>query len=489
MYHGKYDAKYRGKAVPAGSRSTPRNTPKATPEKKRSPVGSIIFYTIYFLCIAAFFVGMHQVTGWVQDWLYAYEAAQPTTKCEEVFQQLFADPDWADLYDMAGLEDTEYEGRDAFVAYMEAKVGDTQLTYMETSAGLSGDKKYIVKLGNEKIAVFTLEGEDGGVTDIPEWNLGTVELYYERTHSVTVQLQEGQTACVNGVALDDTHTIQIISTAAEDYLPEGVHGRRIFTQRLTGLLTEPEITVLDADGSAVAVTLDAETGIYRTDAVTSVDTVSADQETLALKTAETYAKYMIEKASDSQLASYFDYTSDIYKTITKMSLWMQNSSGYSFDNETVYDYCRYSDELFSIRVSLSLNVTRTNGTVKEYPVDSTFFFEKQKSGWKCIAMTNVDVLEQVTEVRITFVNDGTVLSDEFYDAQCRQLTAPVVSAPEGQVFAGWFREDVDANGNTTLSLVFSPDENGLISNPDGNILEPMTLYALFEAAGNEAEGA
>ena len=79
--------------------------------------------------------------------------------------------------------------------------------------------------------------------------------------------------------------------------------------------------------------------------------------------------------------------------------------------------------------------------------------------------------------------DGeNVLTTGFYDTDARDLTAPVLSAPEGKVFKGWVRKSVDDNGRTTLTVVFQPDENGHVSIPDGTTLEPMTLYALFEDA-------
>ena len=39
-----------------------------------------------------------------------------------------------------------------------------------------------------------------------------------------------------------------------------------------------------------------------------------------------------------------------------------------------------------------------------------------------------------------------------------------------------------------MSLVFGPDENGVVTIPTGTTLEPMVLYPLFENAGAETEG-
>lgn len=517
MYQGKFDAKNRGRRsdeefrpVPAAPAEEPgdefldEQLPDEQPVKKKkssqkaskaakkasrkgSRTVTAIFYTLYFLLILAFAGGLYYATGLVNDWLIDYQAAQPTTKCEAVFQELFADPDWAALYDMAGIQDTTYEGKEAFVTYMENKVGDAELTYMETSAGLSGNKKYYVKLDNENIAYFMLEGEEtsteGTLIDIPHWELGEITVFYERTESVTVEKMAGHTVYVNGVALDDSFTIRSIHTVAEEYLPDDLIGLRMETQQLSGLLVEPVITVTDENGTNVEVTYDAETDTYSA-LITESSTTSISEEEvqIVIKAGETYALYMIEKKGADDLLKYYDRESNVYQAITKMNMWMQNCSGYEFANEAVSDYYRYSDTLFSANVYMDLNVTRSNGSVKTYTVDTTLFFEYQSKGWKCIEMTNVDVLEEVSEVRITFMNEDVELSSQFYNTEIHQIAAPVISAPEGKVFAGWYREGVDENGAKTWFLVFSPDANGNVAIPEGYELEPMTLFALFEDA-------
>lgn len=523
MYKGKFDAKNRGKQPGAApqlhledpveqelpvsenlpaepqapvSQDLPRNNPQVQPEQESSQpgkkakkakkakhgprAGTVIFYTLYFLMILGFCGALYYAYGLLYDWLVDFQAAQPTTKCEEVFQDLFADPDWAALYAQAGIEDTTYENSDAFVTYMENKVGDKVLTYMETSAGLSGNKKYYVKLDDENIGFFLLEGEEHTESGIPHWELAGVELFYTRMEEVTIQKMAGHTVYVNGVPLDDRSTVRTIYTVAEEYLPDDLIGLRMETQYLSGLMVEPEITVLDENGQALEVTYDAERDIYS--AVVEDNgggTISAEEQNVVIKAGETYALYMIEKATAETLLKYYDKNSNVYQAITKMRMWMQNCKGYEFANQSVTDYYRYSDTLFSANVSMDLNVTRTNDTVKTYPVDTTLFFEYQKGSWKCIEMTNVDVLKQISEVRITFMNEDVELSSLFYETDLRQLSVPVISAPEGQVFDGWYRETIDADGNKTYDLVFTPDANGIVAIPDGYELEPMVLYPLF----------
>ena len=102
-------------------------------------------------------------------------------------------------------------------------------------------------------------------------------------------------------------------------------------------------------------------------------------------------------------------------------------------------------------------------------------------------MTNEDVTKPVGKVRLTFIdNNGTTLVDDFFRTDESVLTTPVLSAPEGKVFSGWYKES-NEGGRKELTIVFTPDENGKVTIPDGTTLEPMTLYPLFEDASEAAQ--
>ena len=485
------------RTAPAAAQPAEKKQPavQQTPAKKKGPrLGGVIFYTLYFMFILVFFLATYLGLNWLHGWLSDYEAAQPTVKCEEVFHQLFDDPDWSALYDAAGIEDTPYEGKTEFVAHMEALVGDAPLSYLETSAGLSGDKKYIVKLGDQKIATFTLEGESEHLTDIPDWQLGKIELFFTRDESYYIQNMDGHRVFVNNVELDESFTIQRASTVAAQYLPIGTTGIRMCTQLVTDLMAQPTVTIFDNAGNEMPVTYNEETRTFTEQ--TEANTISPEEETVAIEAAKAYCLWMIAKGNRADIATYFDASSEIYNTIIRTTeLWMQDNNGYRFANEAVTEYCRYTDDLFSVRVSLTLNVTRTDGTVRPYDYNQTLFFRKQNTGkWLAFGMTNKDVSEPVGEVRLTFMDGDTLLTTGFYDTDATSLVTPLISVPEGKVFSGWVRREVGENGVTSLTVVFTPDEQGNVTIPNGTTLTPMTLYALYEDApsaedNNTTEGA
>ena len=479
MYQGKFDKKIKQAAEPA----TVKKSSSASVKRSRGPrLSGVIFYAVFFLCILLFYAATYFGLLGLRNWLTRYEMEQPSTKSEEVFTKLFADPDWGTLYDMAGIQDTAYESKDAFASYMESTVGDSELTYMETSTGLSEDKKYIVRLGKEKIASFTLvdHNHSDSKAEIPDWQLGTIEFFFTREESYRIQKLDGHMAYVNNVPLDDSATIRISTTNAEDHLPEGITGVRICTQEISGLVAAPSVRIVDGSGNEMAVSYDVASRTFIEQ--TTASNISDTERDVAINAVKTYALYMINQAGEADVAKYFLRGSDTYKAITDTERgFIQDAASRDFTNETVTDYCRYSDNLFSVRVAVTLNQHRASGSVKESNIEQSLFFEKQSSGkWLCYAMTAVDVSKPVERVRLTFQDGDTTLESNFYDADSTQITCPVVSAPEGKVFSGWVTEETDEGGNPVMNLVFQPDETGKVVLPAGTTLEPMTLYPLFE---------
>jgi len=476
--------------APAAAREVPAKPGKTgqqnvkTGKKRKTKKGNrnitIIFYTFYFCLIAAFVGGMFFLNNWVDGFLINFQNSQPTTKCDEIFAEYFESPDWKELYHIAGLQDTAYEGADSYNTFMTEKVGQKKLSYVETSAGLSGGRKYLLKLDSETLGYFTLKDLAPQGSELSDWQLDTISLNTVYAKSVRVQTEKGHKVSINGVALEDDHIIQISTTLAGNYLPEGVRGPTTCIYQLDGLMAEPQVTVTDAEGNVGTVTYDQDAGMYIEQ--TETNTIGDAEHDAAMEAGKTYAKYMIEEASYTQLAKYYDAGSQIFKTITSMQLWMQGHNGYEFANEQVTDYCRYSDKYFSARVSLSLNVTRRDNTVKEYTVDTTLFFRNNGKKWIVYDMTNVDVQAPIAEVRLTFKLEENVVFTNMFENDISSLKLPTVSAPEGQVFSGWFQVEMDETGAKHYVRVFPPAEDDTITLPAGTILEPMTLYALFEPA-------
>jgi len=447
------------------------------PKAKKGPrVHTIVFYALYFLFIAAFFVGVHFLLGELDGFLVKYEAAQPDARSLEVFNQFFAQPDWAALYDRAELEATDYDGKDSFVAYMQAKVGSQQLTFVETSMGLSKDKKYFLRLDEKNIGSFSLSNVAGAVA-IPQWELSELEFFLSYDRDVTVDSYPGYTVKVNGVALDNSHIIRTTTTRAEEYLPDGLHGMRTVRYYLDGLLMAPAVTVLDEAGQEATLSYDAETNSYSHE--TAFTAISDEQKTAFETATETYGHYMMARVSKNQLAKYF--TGKSYDAITQAELaFIQNYATYEITPAAITEFYAYSETYCSARVTRKLNITRNNGTIKEFDINTTFFMEKQENGWMVVDITNTDVQTGSAQVRLRFMQDGVLLEDQMLESNAQVITPPEVEVPEGKQIKGWFLQTTDEDGKKSMTLAFQTNDFGEVFLPAGYVLEPMTVHVLFE---------
>lgn len=466
----------------AGPMKLEKSTGSVRKTHKGPLLSSVIFYTLFFLGVFVFYTATYFGLQELRNWLYQYEMAQPDTKSQMIFEMLFSDPNWSELYDVAGVQDTVYESKDAFVNYMEKVVGDKKLTYLETSSGLSNDRKYIVRSGEKKIAIFTLVNnkQSNFKIEVADWQLGTLEFLIQRNESYFFKKLDGHTVYVNDVPLDDSFTIQISTTNAEGYLPEDANSMRLCTQKVSGLIVRPDVRIVDAVGSEMNVVFDESSRTFMEQF--NPITMSNVERDLAIEAVKTYALYMIRQANKGDIEKYFLRGSDAYNSITETELgFVQAAASWEFVNEAVTNYCRYSDNYFSVRVSITLNQYRSSGSVKENTIEQSLFFEKQANGkWLCYTMTAVDVSKSVEKVRLTFMNEDVVLSSDFYDSGLKVLTSPLVIAPEGKVFCGWMVESKNEKNQLIMSLVFQPDNNGVITIPANSDIEPMTLYAYFE---------
>ena len=465
----------------APQRPMPTRRPPNKRRKRASKNGTVLFYAVYFAFILLFFIGIACVMDPLKDWLIQYEAGQPSYQRDKVFSQLFDEPDWKNIYKLAKCEDTEFVNADAYAAYMTQKVGDQKLICLETSAGLSGDKKYLVKLGDEKIASFTLTGGTEEAAEISDWHLGVVEVFFTANETVTVEKLPGYTVYVNGIALDATHTIRDVSTLAENYLPEGVHGFRLTQQQATGLLAAPSIQLKNEAGDEITLTQDPETGIYTVP--TATHTATQEEKDLANTATQTYAKYMIGKSTLGEVKKLYNPESQFYKTISRSEVgWVQSGASYDFTEPVYSDFYRYSEDIFSIRIDMTLQQTRFDGSVKDYSLDNTLFFQRNASGqWIVMEATNVNVQEMIETVRLTFTDgNGEILSSTMVRSDANKVTLPQISAPEGKELKGWGTQELDADGNITMTLQFTPTESGEVYLPSDSTLVPMVLYPHFE---------
>lgn len=465
---------------PAQEQTLPAKEPprKKRKRQKANRDVTIIFYTLYVLMILSVLAGLFFMNKRLTGQLISYEASRPDTRCEEIFREYFAEPDWEKLYSLAGMSDTLYEDAGSFAEYMNEKTAGRPLTYEKAAPDTPGSHRYLLKLGEETLGFFTLADGAPKGAELPRWQLGQVAFRVRYDKTLQIRVLAGHRVSINGVELSRDNVIRVITTQAEAHLPAGVKAPATWVYRAEKLMAEPQILITDKEGNESPFIYDPESGMYLEQA--AVQAISPAEETLVLDAAEAYAGYMIGAVESEELGRHFDVGSRILDTITGAAPWMSSYGSFEFTGEEVSGYCRYSEAVFSARVRLTLKVTRRNGTVKEFPLDHTLFFLRASDEWLVYDMAEGEVSQPVSKVRLTFMLEDTVLFTNLYDQNVTAVTAPVLIPPAGQVLAGWFRQDTDPEGNPVYTLVYTPEPDGTIRLSGETAPEPVTLYALFD---------
>lgn len=471
------------------------------PTRRRISTGALIFYTLYILLILVFAGGVALANGELNRWLTDYQLAQPTDKRDQIFADLFESRNWRGLYEAAEIPDTQFEGVDAFESWMNAQIGENPLELVETSAGLSGDRKYYVRMGTRSVAAFLLSSQPDPVTGQNRWELAEVEVFFRRAECVTIRLRQGQTAYANGVALEEKLVVRQEDTLAPRYLPTGVYSHRTNTLVLSGLLVQPEITVLDELGQEVPVTRDPDTGIYATAEPAFPDEISGEALAAAEAAADACGGYLSETIPLEEIRSSFDRTAPVWAFLKDLKLPERTDLTPVYAGKSISDFRQYAEDLFSLRVGLEFVWEPIPGEdEKDAPtrarrptnnptqtVEYTWIFQRQEDGWRCIAITEDEAPEGASRVRIRFVVDDVTVQEYFYDASETRFLVPLVSAPERMRFSGWYLRQEDPEGNGTLTLRFRPDAHGWVELEENDTLEPVTVYAVMEPETTETE--
>lgn len=438
------------------------------------PRGTLRFYAILFALILCLLILLCCLMRPLRSMLEQYEATNPKHAASEIYKLLFTDPDWALLYDMADIEATQFEGRDEYVAYMEQKVGDRPLRYVEIAADLSGQRRYSIRLDNEEVATFTMIPVNNGADG--QWTIGDVDVHFTRNETVTINIMPGQTVYINGVPLDESYTTMTLFTTAENYLPEGVHGYRYKQQQISGLLVQPDVVVLDEYNNPVSLTYNPNIGLY-TVPITNTPDMTWGEKDLVQATAKAEVLFYIRAISITQLRQYFDPNSQAYADITDTKALASSYASYSLDEIIVDQFYRYSDDIFSARATVKLDVKDKGGKVTSYNFSASYFFCPNSTGnYMANQRLELNLQEIQTTTRVSYAYRDFVINTEQVNTNTPVFTPPLITDSNGTPAAYWYALYEDGTQKRILVL----QDSGIYTLIDGQSVDMMTLYPEFE---------
>ena len=228
-------------------------------------ISGIIFYLLIAVGIFLFWKNTQNKLNVLDQQLESYELSQAPHFAQALFDAHFASPDWGALYDAASSEMlTQYEGRDAYIRYMKSKVGDQALTYRHRKDLSETEIQYDVYLQKEQVASFTMVNNSSDPVS-PNWQFGSVNIFYTNDQSYRIECAIGHTVKVNGIALNEAaiqKTTQLQPTNALKMLANQFPVVGVNTYEIQDLMSAPLVTIEDSQGNALEVSYHEDTHTF-----------------------------------------------------------------------------------------------------------------------------------------------------------------------------------------------------------------------------------
>ena len=312
---------------------------------------SVVSVFVVILIIAAFV--LHSV-------LNAYEITRPRHVAKDVFERYFITLDFGGLMKYVTSEGELFESAERINEGVKDLYDPSTFEYFSVSTDENGNEKYAVTSENKRIAYFTVSKTDKKAKyGFSYYDITGDELFFASVGDVKIRVPEGYSLSVNGIAVGDSYIAQSnIEGESCKYMPEGVTGIMYTDYKISSLFFEPSITVTSPDGTNSEVKYNTADKLYEASVIYD-STLESDQSDYIIKAASAYTAYMSNDAQFGSVSGYLDKASDIYDRVrTVDNFWVRDHSGYTISGEKASEFYRYSDDIYSCRVTMKQTLKR-----------------------------------------------------------------------------------------------------------------------------------
>ena len=286
------------------------------------------------------------------------------------------------ICEASGFEESPLNTKAEYIAYFEELYKDVDELAIHERLSLDGSKRYALYNGKTKLANLMVALDPSGEGN--RWYVST-ELTYQKPYKLIVS--EDTRLTVNGA---DITTLSIPSREIQNEMfPTSENATitlpviREYT--LENLLNAPTVEAVALSGEACTVLTDEQTVYVLTP---DTDAVHQTNEALAIEAATTYAKFVANDATRTQLLNYIHKESVLYQTIRKFSnAWFTRHESYEFRDIKVTEYVRYASTDFTCTVSFQPVYTRNGKPFEATPVHYRMTFLLADGNWTLYALS------------------------------------------------------------------------------------------------------
>lgn len=344
-----------------------------------------------FLLIYSGIFAIFAIVTWVLlfSFIKDYEEGQPKHVMVDMVEEFSADK----LKELIGndIATSEFESKDAVISYIEESAKGGELSYRKKAGEYSEETPvYELVSGKTPIAKVSLASNKKNKHKFKVWTIGSVNIsdYISgddaRVYKITAPA--GSEVTVNGIKVSDAY----IKEAAVEFDPCKHVGdyvtKPVMTEyEIRGLIFDPQVA---ATLNGVALEMDQKEDDTKKDEATflfpSDDALLAERTPAVESIAKNYGLYLINKLSldtlyDVMIGAAADYVSDI------PAIWAYKGGGHeSFEDMSVTNCRRYSDDCFSVDVYYKLTVKWDSDEIEDkvYKTSMTYTYVKYNGDWR-----------------------------------------------------------------------------------------------------------
>lgn len=330
------------------------------------------FYKIYFSVIAAFIVLLAAFLVFLGGWLGNYEKAQPETIINSIIEDYMMTGNFYGIKNIAQLSISPYETEDNVNNIMAEAISNKALSASSSASRIEGsDVAYTVKADDNKVLTVYFKKTADSSSLLAKYEIISADFEDEFYKSVTITMPEGCELKVNGRVLDkeDINTTKL-PEIPDKYKSDDLKSSCYAT--LNNLLSDNPSVDAFKDNSPLNVTKNAT----HYSVAENIDADLQDKlSNFAVEASKTYSAYMQEDSSLGAVKKYFATDTDFYTNIrTSLVTFALDHEGFDFEDVKVHSVQKYSENLYSCRVSLTQVLKRGSSKYRDYYDKNVFIY-------------------------------------------------------------------------------------------------------------------
>lgn len=338
-----------------------------------------LFYKIYFSAVALFVVGLTVFLFVFGGWLKKYEAAQPEQIMSAFMDSGVKNGKISAIKDKYHINVSKYETNESMDKAFSALIKDKELTFSTSAIKPEGcDLAYSVKSGDSKLMSVYLMRDDK-----KRYSVSGIDFDKKLYKTYKISATSDAEISVNGVTVsaDDRKNEELPDIDTTLTKSENIINKQIIT--LDNMLNdEPQITAKSGNN---ALPVEKNGTVYN---VVQEFSEKAAVGEIAGKAASVYAEYMQNDSSMTQIRKYMDANTKFYKNLrTSLVIFSLDHEKHVIKDVKTTDFHKYSDDLFSCRVTLVNELTRRGEKYQDY-FDKYVYLRRDGNTYKVLDMQN-----------------------------------------------------------------------------------------------------